>query len=77
MWLPVSALSEGRKGLWTVFTVVDRDGHDVIACEAVEILHVEGEKVFARGTIESGAHIVQNGSNRIISGLKVALAGAD
>lgn len=73
-WLPITALSEGRKGLWTVLTVVERDGKSVIAREAVEVLHVEARRVFARGTLGSGARVVLDGTNRVIPGQRVALA---
>jgi RND family efflux transporter MFP subunit len=77
MWLPIRALSEGRKGLWSVLTVVQRDGEPVIAREAVEVLHVDDGRVFVRGTISDGAKIVLNGTNRIIPGQKVALAAKE
>ncbi len=73
-WLPTSALSEGRKGLWSVLTVVKREGAPAIAREAVEVLHVEDGRVFVRGTIANGAQVVTNGTNRIIPGQRVALA---
>lgn len=71
-WLPVASLTEGRKGLWTVLTVVRAQGEDVIAREAVEVLHVDDRRVFARGTLRDGARIVLSGTNRIIPGQRVA-----
>ena len=76
-WLPISALNEGRKGLWSVLTVVKRDGETAIAREAVEVLHVDDGRAFVRGTIIDGAQIVINGTNRIIPGQKVALAAQE
>ncbi|MGI9385682.1 MAG: efflux RND transporter periplasmic adaptor subunit [Methyloligellaceae bacterium] len=73
-WLPVTALSEGRKGLWTVLTVVERGGEPAIAREAVEVLHVEARRVFVRGTLVPDARVVLDGSNRVIPGQRVALA---
>ncbi len=73
-WLPVAALSEGRKGLWTVLTVVREDGEEIVAREAVEVLHVDDRRVFARGTLGDGARIVLNGTNRVIPGQHVAVA---
>ena len=77
MWLPISALSEGRKGLWSVLTVVKRDGDTTIAREAVEVLHVDDGRAFVRGTISKDAQVVTNGTNRIIPGQRVALAGKE
>jgi RND family efflux transporter MFP subunit len=73
-WLPLAALSEGRKGLWSVFTVVDGEGGPVVGREAVEVIHVSGNSVFARGTFADGARIVTKGNNRIVSGQRVSVA---
>ena len=73
-WLPLTALSEGRKGLWSLLTVVERDGVPTVAREAVEILHLDGARAFVRGTIGEGAKVVLDGTNRIIPGQRVALA---
>lgn len=76
-WLPLSALSEGDKGLWSVLTVENRDGTLAIGREAVEVLHVDAGHAFVRGTIADGAKIVVNGTNRIIPGQNVALMEAE
>ncbi len=76
-WLPLTALSEGRKGLWSVLTVVERDGVPTVAREAVEILHLEGGRAFVRGTLGEGAKVVLGGTNRVIPGQRVALAAGE
>ncbi len=76
-WVPLRALREGRKGLWSVLAVVERDGELAIAREAVELLHVDDDRAFGRGTIANGASIVINGTNRIIPGQRVALAAGE
>ncbi|MEM8645617.1 MAG: efflux RND transporter periplasmic adaptor subunit [Pseudomonadota bacterium] len=73
-WLPISALTEGRKGLWSVLTVTERDGGPVVEREAAEILHIEGDKAFVRGTFSVGARLLLDGINRVTPGQKVALA---
>lgn len=74
-WLPLSALSEGQKGLWTVFTVVERDNRAVVGREGVEVLFADDDQVFIRGTFREGARIVLKGRNRIIPGQQVVLIG--
>lgn len=76
-WVPIKALTEGRKGLWSIFTVVRRDGDTVVQREAVEILHVDGEKAFVRGTLADGASVVVSGTNRVIPGQAVAAAARE
>ncbi len=74
-WVPLAALSEGHRGLWNILTVVTRQGQRIAQNEAVEILHIDGERAYVRGTFQPGAEIVAGGTNRVIAGQRVALAG--
>lgn len=78
-WVPTAALSEGARGLWTVLTVKDSAAQDglVVGQEAVEILHIEGARVYVRGTLEIGQRIIAAGRNRVIPGQMVVLADAN
>ena len=79
-WLPATALSEGRKGLWSVFVIAGKDSDDhvpEIARETVEVLHTANDKVFVRGTLRSGARVVVQGTNRIVPGQQVAIKVAE
>ncbi|MEE9603046.1 MAG: hypothetical protein V3V75_07065, partial [Thermoguttaceae bacterium] len=67
-------LSEGSKGLWTVLTVVEREGGPSVVREAVEVLHAEQGRAFVRGNLGKETRVVVNGTNRIIPGQRVALA---
>ncbi len=73
-WLPAAALKEGRRGLWTVL-VVDRKADDaVVRPEAVEVLHVDAERVFVRGTLRDGDRVLSQGTGRVVAGQRVALS---
>ncbi len=73
-WLPISALSEGAKGLWTVLSVVQKEQKTIVVRRAVEVLHVEDGRAFVRGNFTPVSQIVIDGTNRINPGQKVALA---
>ena len=74
-WVPLSALSEGPKGLWQVLTVIEADSGDLqVGREAVDILHVAGGRAYVRGTLADGMRIVVSGSNRVVPGEPVVLA---
>jgi RND family efflux transporter MFP subunit len=73
-WVPLAALSEGHRGLWNILTVVTREGQRITQSEAVEILHIDGEQAYVRGTFQPGAEIVSGGTNRVVTGQRVALA---
>lgn len=75
-WVPVAALREGRRGLWTVMVVDETDtAAAVVQPEAVELLYAQADRAYVRGTLRPGARIVANGTNRVVSGQRVALAG--
>jgi RND family efflux transporter MFP subunit len=74
IWLPLSALVEGRKGLWTVLRADRSSGQPTIRREAVEVLHVTDTRAYVRGALKDGEHVVISGTNRITPGQRVALA---
>lgn len=75
-WLPVSALQEGARGLWTILTVrpVDNTDHGTVATEAVEILYADEKRAFVRGTFPASARFIPAGPHRITSGQTVRVA---
>lgn len=74
-WLPLSALLEGERGVWTVLALREREGHTVALREVVEVLHVSGDRVFVRGSVNSGDRIVSDGVHRIAPGARVRPLG--
>lgn len=76
-WLPLAALQEGKRGLWTVLRLVTRDGHTIGVREAVEILEIKGDRAYVRGTLPDGSQVVASGVHRITPGTPVTIAGAN
>ena len=74
-WLPLSALLEGERGVWTVLALREREGHTVALREVVEVLHVSGDRAFVRGSVNSGDQIVSDGVHRIAPGARVRALG--
>ncbi len=65
LWLPVSALSEAERGLWSVY-IARRDGGGWIAEPgSVEIIYQAGERVFVRGAVRDGDRVILDGLQRI------------
>lgn len=72
-WVPISALAEGTRGLWTVYAVVptaDQAGW-VVEQRPVVVLHAETERVFVRGVVEADENIVAAGLSRLVAGMQV------
>lgn len=76
-WVPLTALAEGHKGLWTVFAVVQKDGRSVVAREAVEVVHFETDRAFVRGTPANGARLMAAGLHRVVPGQTVSVLAGD
>ncbi|MDA8752822.1 efflux RND transporter periplasmic adaptor subunit [Halieaceae bacterium] len=70
-WLPVSALIEGDRGLWNILRLEPTADGMTSVREAVEILHLEGDRAFVRGTLASGQQIVADGVHRVTPGTPV------
>lgn len=74
-WLPTTALNKGIRGLWAVYVLrrPDTGGKPAVATKvfkvsraSVEVLHVETDRVFVRGTLEPGDLIIPNGTHRVV-----------
>lgn len=74
-WVPVASLSEGDRGLWTVLVAGAGDAAGVAVDRAVvEILHVQGDRVFVTGTLRDGDRLIDAGPHRIVPGQRVAIS---
>jgi len=75
-WVPLDALSEGRRGLWTVFVVHREEGSTEAAVAErrdVQVLHFDGDRAFVRGALADGELIVATGVRRLVPGQPVRL----
>lgn len=70
-WLPVSALAEGERGLWSVYVVRDRDDQERAQKSVVEIVHSEGDQAYVRGGVREGDLVILDGLQRITPGQPV------
>lgn len=71
-WVPASALTEGRRGLWSVQTLVgDSDGGWIIEPRVVETVRVEIDRAFVRGAVSDGDRIITSGLDRVTAGQRV------
>ncbi len=68
-WVPTTALTRGRRGLWSLFVVQD----GVVARREVELLDTVGTDSFVRGTLQPGDEIVASGTHRVVVGQQVAI----
>jgi len=77
-WLPTSALTEGRRGLWAVYVAPGEPGQTTrLERRDVELLHQEGERAFVRGTLEAGERVVLEGLHRLVTDQEVTISKED
>ncbi|MFK7868139.1 MAG: efflux RND transporter periplasmic adaptor subunit [Roseobacter sp.] len=72
VWMPLDALKEGDGGLWTILVVEDNR----VRTAAVEVLHLDQERAYLRGSFEQGAQLVDAGAHRVVAGQSVRVLGA-
>jgi RND family efflux transporter MFP subunit len=74
-WVPISALAESHRGLWSVMVVTEvTSGENKVETRLVEIIHRGRNAVYVRGTLEDGDLIVDSGTGRIVPGQNVRVA---
>ncbi|MEM8766873.1 MAG: efflux RND transporter periplasmic adaptor subunit [Pseudomonadota bacterium] len=71
-WIPLTALTESDRGLWGAYVVNEESSAER---RLVEILHVEAERAFVRGTLNPGDRVISTGVQRIVPGQAVTMAG--
>lgn len=75
-WLPIAALLESSRGLWTVLRLEDSPEGMRTAREAVEVLEIQGDMAYVRGSLAGDSEVVASGVHRTTPGTLVAVAGA-
>ncbi len=72
-WVPLEALAEGRRGLWTAYVAVpDAEGW-LAERRQVQVIHAEADRAFVSGTLFEGDRVVATGVHRIVPGMRVRL----
>jgi len=70
-WVPLSALIEGERGLWTIMELVNDGSQQVIRRQVVEILDVQGARAYVQGSMPEGALYLADGVHRVAPGMAV------
>ncbi|MFQ3248538.1 MAG: RND family efflux transporter MFP subunit [Glaciecola sp.] len=64
-WVPISALSNGVRGLWTLFVIDKSTGSQVIQPRSVYVEYMEQDRAFVSGAIAQGELLVIGGLHRL------------
>jgi len=71
VWVPALALSEGYRGLWSVYVVEGEQDEARIARKDVEVIHIGNDRVYVRGALEDGDRVVTAAPFRFVPGQRV------
>lgn len=79
-WLPLTALTEGERGLWSLYLAETLPQTDAplaathrIERRTVDVVHQETDRVFVRGALRDRDRVVSTGLQRIVPGQLVRL----
>jgi len=77
-WVPMSALTDGVRGLWNVFVLAKAE-QDFYRIERrdVEIIYTNEQQAYIQGAIQPMELIVSQGLHKMVVGQKVTLAQAE
>jgi len=70
-WLPITALTESRRGLWSAYALVADAGAHRVERRELEVLHAEADRAYVRGTLRDGERVVATGLHRLVPGQRV------
>ncbi len=74
-WVPVSALSNGTRGLWRLFVLKETsDDKPSLEGRTVEVIYTDGERAFIRGAVADGDRFVVSGTHRLAPGQTVMVS---
>jgi hypothetical protein len=70
---PLTALTRETRGLWSAY-IVEGEGEEAkVARHFVEVVHVENDRAWIRGTLDGDVEVVADGTHRIVPGQPVEI----
>jgi RND family efflux transporter MFP subunit len=74
-WLPLSALAESHRGLWSAYALVADAASDPalrrVERRPLEVLYADSERAYVRGTLRDGDEIAASGVHRLVPGQEI------
>ncbi|WP_420861329.1 efflux RND transporter periplasmic adaptor subunit [Algirhabdus cladophorae] len=72
-WIGLDALQQGSGSIWTVLVVED----GIVRTAAVEVLYLQDEQAFVRGSFAQGTQMIQSGAHRVVPGQQVQILAGE
>jgi multidrug efflux pump subunit AcrA (membrane-fusion protein) len=79
-WVPVGALTEASRGLWSLYVAepmaaADGPATHALSRRVVQVIHTDDDRAFVSGTLAEGDAVVTDGLQRVVPGQQVTLQG--
>lgn len=65
-WVPKSALTNGIRGMWNLYTVADAGGQQQVVTKSVNVLYSDETKAYVTGALDAQDYVVLNGGQRLV-----------
>ncbi|MGF1723965.1 efflux RND transporter periplasmic adaptor subunit [Photobacterium nomapromontoriensis] len=70
-WIPLSAMTDGLRGVWNVFVLRDVEDKLTIERRSIQVLHANNDHAYVTGALENNEQIVADGLHRLVPGQRV------
>ena len=76
-WVPISALTDGIRGLWNIYVIKPSKGSDAvedtfsIERRDIEILYTKDDMAYIQGALQVNEHYVSQGLHKLVVGQRV------
>lgn len=75
-WVPISALTDGIRGLWNLYVIIPTNPSDLdntfnIERRDIEIIYTKGELAYIQGAISINEDYVSQGLHKLVVGQQV------
>ncbi|WP_019612865.1 efflux RND transporter periplasmic adaptor subunit [Psychromonas ossibalaenae] len=73
-WLPNTALIDGMRGTWNIFTLNTVDNHKIVERRSVQVLFANSQSVYVQGALSNGDEVIMTGLHKVVPGQSVYAA---
>ncbi|WP_413487586.1 efflux RND transporter periplasmic adaptor subunit [Shewanella baltica] len=71
-WVPISALTDGIRGLWNLYVIANDEQQSIIVRRDVEILYTTQDMAYIQGAIQPNEIYVSQGLHKLVVGQAVS-----
>lgn len=75
-WVPISALTDGIRGLWNLYVIANDEQQSIIERRDVEILYTTQDMAYIQGAIQPNEIYVSQGLHKLVVGQAVSTIAA-